>query len=283
MVVYKKCSEVSIDLVFDAFNIGFSDYIIKLSMNKEDFIKRFFGPEGNSIELSHIALDCDKPIGVLLAGIKIWDGIKTLRCGALAIHPEYRNKGIASKLMSLHKKTAIENNCKQMFLEVIVGNDKAINFYKKIGYEKIYDLNYFFHDDLSKLIKFDNFNINIKEVDFIVFKNIISNHKDFHINWQSDLDYVEKLGNIVCLAAYDNEKLIGYLCGNKTGKINFMWINKNYRLKGIGKSLLSRFCSSIDAEKLSIVVPNNNYLEGFLKHMKFKKDPISQYEMYITI
>lgn len=142
--------------------------------------------------------------------------------------------------MSLHKKTAIENNCKQMFLEVIVGNDKAINFYKKIGYEKIYDLNYFFHDDLSKLIKFDNFNINIKEVDFIVFKNIISNHKDFHINWQSDLDYVEKLGNIVCLAAYDNEKL-------------------------------------------SIVVPNNNYLEGFLKHMKFKKDPISQYEMYITI
>lgn len=62
-----------------------------------------------------------------------------------------------------------------------------------------------------------------------------------------------------------------------------MWINKNYRLKGIGKSLLSRFCSSIDAEKLSIVVPNNNYLEGFLKHMKFKKDPISQYEMYITI
>lgn len=42
MVVYKKCSEVSIDLVFDAFNIGFSDYIIKLSMNKEDFIKKFW-------------------------------------------------------------------------------------------------------------------------------------------------------------------------------------------------------------------------------------------------
>lgn len=46
MIQYKKCSEVSIDLVYKAFKDGFSDYIIKLEVSKEDFIKRFLGQKG---------------------------------------------------------------------------------------------------------------------------------------------------------------------------------------------------------------------------------------------
>lgn len=45
MIQYKRCSEVNIDLVYEAFRDGFSDYIIKMEVSKEDFIKRFFGPE----------------------------------------------------------------------------------------------------------------------------------------------------------------------------------------------------------------------------------------------
>ena len=41
MIQYKRCSEVNIDLVYEAFRDGFSDYIIKMEVSKEDFIKRF--------------------------------------------------------------------------------------------------------------------------------------------------------------------------------------------------------------------------------------------------
>ncbi|MED2151122.1 GNAT family N-acetyltransferase, partial [Bacillus thuringiensis] len=35
MIQYKRCSEVNIDLVYEAFKDGFSDYIIKMEVSKE--------------------------------------------------------------------------------------------------------------------------------------------------------------------------------------------------------------------------------------------------------
>lgn len=283
MIIYKKCSDVNIDLAYNAFIIGFSDYIIKLSISKEDFIKRFFGPEGNSLEYSHVALDGEKPIGVILGGIKVWEGVKTLRCGTLTIDPDYRGKGVSNKFMELHKKIAIENNCEQLFLEVIVGNDRAINFYKKLGYEKIYDLAYFSYENLSSFMEFHNPDVNIKEINLEEFKCILEDNKDFHINWQSDIEYVEGLTNVFYFVAYLDDKLVGYLCVSSTGKINFLWTKKQYRLKGISKSLLAKACTLITVSKLTITIPNNALAEGFLKHIGFKRDAISQYEMYKTL
>ena len=48
MISYIKCSDnVDIQKVYNAFQVGFSDYIIKAEISKDDFVKRFFGPEGN--------------------------------------------------------------------------------------------------------------------------------------------------------------------------------------------------------------------------------------------
>ncbi|PFP84220.1 GNAT family N-acetyltransferase, partial [Bacillus cereus] len=158
MIQYKRCSEVSIDLVYEAFKDGFSDYIIKMDVSKEDFIKRFFGPEGNSLEHSFLALDGDKCVGVILGGIKVYESIKTMRCGTLAVHPEFRGIGVSQKLFELHKEEATQNKCKQLFLEVIVGNDRAIQFYKKLGYEKVYDLSYYNLNDLTEIMNKGNKN-----------------------------------------------------------------------------------------------------------------------------
>ena len=97
MFQYKKCSEVNIDLVYEAFKDGFSDYIIKMEISKEDFIQRFLGPEGNSLKHSFLALDDDKSVGVILGGIKDYENIKTMRCGTLAVHPNYRVVGVSQK------------------------------------------------------------------------------------------------------------------------------------------------------------------------------------------
>ena len=41
MISYKRCSEVDIDLVYKAFSIGFSDYIIKMQISKELLLTDF--------------------------------------------------------------------------------------------------------------------------------------------------------------------------------------------------------------------------------------------------
>ncbi|MGH1277737.1 GNAT family N-acetyltransferase [Bacillus basilensis] len=282
MIQYKRCSEVSIDLVYEAFRDGFSDYIIKMEVSKEDFIKRFLGPEGNLLEHSFLALDGDKSIGVILGGIKDYENIKTMRCGTLAVHPNYRGIGVSQKLFELHKEEALQNECKQLFLEVIVGNDRAIRFYNKLGYEKVYDLSYYNLKDLTKIISKGGKEIEVKQLEFPSFKVEIQKWLHFHINWQNDMDYIEKTNNTF-YGAYVGNELNGSICINEQGKISFIFVDKNYRNIGIATSLLLRASEELNIASLSIGFPNNNLLEGFLKKNGFEKNTLAQYEMYLLL
>ncbi|KFN02393.1 GNAT family N-acetyltransferase [Bacillus clarus] len=282
MILYKKCSEVSIELVYEAFRDGFSDYIIKMEVSKEDFIKRFFGPEGNTLENSHIALDGDKPIGIILGGIKVYESIKTMRCGTLAIHPDFRGRGVSQKLFELHKKEAIENGCKQLFLEVIVGNDRAIKFYNKLGYEKVYDLSYYHLKEPSKIIKTSAKDIEVKQLEFQEFQSRIQKWLNFHINWQNDINYIEKTNNTY-YGAYVDNNLKGCICVNEHRKISFIFVDKVYRNVGIATYLLQTASKELQLSCLSIGFPNNSLLEGFLKKCGFEKNSLEQYEMYLLL
>ena len=264
MIQYKRCSEVSIDLVYEAFKDGFSDYIIKMEVSKEDFIKRFFGAEGNSLEHSFLALDGEKSVGLILGGIKVYETINTMRCGTLAVHPEYRGIGVSQTLFELHKEEAIQNGCKQLFLEVIVGNDRAINFYNKLGYEKVYDLSYYNLNDVTEIRNKDYKDIEVKQLEYPTFKVEIQKWLNFHINWQNDLDYIEKTNNTFYGAYVDND-LKGTVCVNEQGKISFIFVDKDYRNIDVGTKLLRTASEELKLSSLSIGFPNNSLLEGFLK------------------
>ncbi|HDR3948249.1 TPA: GNAT family N-acetyltransferase, partial [Bacillus anthracis] len=251
MIQYKRCSEINIDLVYEAFRDGFSDYIIKMEVSKGDFIKRFFGLEGNSLEHSFLALDGDKPVGVILGGIKDYENIKTMRCGTLAVHPNYRGVGVSQKLFELHKEEALQNECKQLFLEVIVGNDRAIRFYNKLGYEKVYDLSYYNLKDMTKIIHRECKGIEVKQLEFAAFKVEIQKWLHFHINWQNDMDYIEKTNHTFYGAYVDND-LKGSICINEQGKISFIFIDKEYRNRGIGSKLLQVARDELNLESLLI-------------------------------
>lgn len=282
MIQHKRCSEVNIDLVYEAFKDGFSDYIIKMEVSKGDFIKRFFGLEGNSLEHSFLVLDGDKPVGVILGGIKDYENIKTMRCGTLAVHPNYRGVGVSQKLFELHKEEALQNECKQLFLEVIVGNDRAIRFYNKLGYEKVYDLSYYNLKDMTKIIHRECKGIEVKQLEFPAFKVEIQKWLHFHINWQNDMDYIEKTNHTFYGAYVDND-LKGSICINEQGKISFIFIDKEYRNRGIGSKLLQVARDELNLESLLISFPNNSLLEGFVKKTGFEKNSLAQYEMYVLL
>ncbi|WP_406243202.1 GNAT family N-acetyltransferase [Tissierella carlieri] len=283
MIIYDYCSNIEFEKVYNAFRIGFSDYIIKLEISKEDFMKRFFGPEGNQLEHSFIALDEGNPIGLILGGVKDYEGIRTIRCGALCVHPDYRGKEVSKNLFQLHRRAAVDNKCKQLFLEVIVGNDRAIKFYSKLGYEKVYDIKYYSIKDIDKLQGEADEAIDIEEVTFDTILNLSEEIKDIHINWQNDFDYMKKLEGLNYYGVYEENKLIGAMSISKNGKVFFIWVNPQYRQKGIGRSLILKATNDLNLNSVSINFPNNASIEGFIKHMNFKKDSISQYEMYLTI
>lgn len=283
MIHYKKCTEVELASIYEAFQVGFSDYIIKMDISKEDFIKRFLGSEGNKLENSFVALNENKAIGIILGGIKVYEGIQTMRCGALAIHPKFRGENVSNKLFELHKEEALRNGCKQLFLEVIVGNDRAIQFYRKLGYEKVYDLSYYNLNDLSKLITNKVEGMEVKKIQFDEFRNGIQDWLHFHINWQNDIDYMEKAENNTYYGAYFKKKLTGCICVGTNGKINFLFVDKKFRGKGVASFLLQTVSKELQLSTLSIGFPNNSLLEGFLKKQSFIKNTLAQYEMYLVL
>lgn len=283
MISYKRCSEIDVDLVYDAFQIGFSDYIIKVQMPKELFINRFFYTEGNSLERSFIALYKNKAIGIVLGGIKQYEGIKTMRCGTLAVDPQHRGKGIGQRLMKLHREEAIKHKCKQLFLEVIKGNDRAIRFYKKIGYEKIFNLTYFSLSTFDVLDKSNKLGVNIKQTDIKELKLVREKIKDIHVNWQNDIEYIEKSKGQITLAAYIKEKIAGIISINENTRINFLWVENGLRHNRIGTNLIARAVKELKISKVTIGFPNNASIQGFVNYMGFKREAIAQYEMYYTL
>jgi len=283
IITYKRCAETTDDAIFEAFQIGFSDYIVKIELTKEVFFRNFFGPEGNRPEHSVMAFDGDKPVGLILGGIKVYEGVKTIRCGALCVHPDYRGTGVSRRLFDLHREIALENDCGQMFLEVIVGNDRAINFYKKMGYEKVYDIVYFSHPDPSSITGALPGGVTIKRMDINGLRSLDSKVRDIHINWQNDFDYVSHISSQVHYGVYHDEKLVGGLSIHPAGKINFLWIDPDFRYHGIGRGLICHAVKELDPKRLAISFPNNAALSGFVKRLGFNKDPLSQYEMYLSL
>jgi ribosomal protein S18 acetylase RimI-like enzyme len=280
---YERCSEVEDRFIFQAFMDGFSDYMVKFQFAEEDFIKRFFGPEGNSREISFIAFDQEQPVGVILGGIKNYESIKTMRCGTLAIHPEYRGKGISQRLFELHKEVAVNHGCKQLFLEVIVGNDRAINFYKRLGYEKVYDIVYYTNTDLSKLHQTDTLpGLQLKKLDFAEFKQDIEQW-NYHINWQNDLEFIAEVPTNTYYSVYENGQLRGALSMHPGGNISFLMVDKASRGKGIGTMMLRTAAEDLQLSRMSTGFPNNNLLEGFFKKNGFTKGTLTQYEMYMML
>lgn len=275
MVEYKCCTEVDKKLIFQTFTDGFSDYIVKVDIPEDFFFSRFFGPEGNTLKYSFIAIKDGVGIGLVLGGIREFDNLKTMRCGTMCVISEYRGTGIAQELIRLHKKKAVEENCKQLFLEVVVGNDRAIKFYEKNNYIKIYNISYYLTENLEWL---ENINTDdIEEIDFNELKAFRESFKGLHINWQNEMEFIKQV-DLKHYGIKENERLIGAISMIQ-GTIKFIGVEKEYRNKGIAKSLIKAALSN-EVGHVRFSFSNNSSLEGYCRKYNFIKENIEQYEMY---
>lgn len=72
---------------------------------------------------------------VVIGYIGSWFLSDLIHITTLAVHPDYRRKGIGEKLMSYILDIGKKEKYKTCVLEVRVSNEKAINLYKKLGFK----------------------------------------------------------------------------------------------------------------------------------------------------
>lgn len=73
----------------------------------------------------------------LVAYIGYWFMVDYFDIANLAVKEEYKNQGLASKLLVEVERLAKEENVNNIFLEVSVHNEAAINLYLKHNYKKL--------------------------------------------------------------------------------------------------------------------------------------------------
>lgn len=273
MIRYTLCSQASDKDTFNTFMEGFSDYVVKVELSIEFFLHHFFGAEGNDRELSWLALDGEKPVGLVLGGIRQFDGLKTLRCGTMCVVPDYRKQGVAAGLLQKHRETALSHQCEQMFLECITGNDRALNFYRKHGYEKVYDLSYFSCDEPDSI-----FSGKPDGLEPLTMEELtdLRRSSDLHINWQNEVDYIAMNGNDIW-GIKNRGRAVAAIAFKET-RIQFLYVDEVHRKKGLGRILVGKAAEG--REKLTASFPNNSQLTGFYKKLGFEREQISQVEMY---
>lgn len=292
-----SCMESDDQQIFEAFKLGFSDYSIKFEMEIEFFLERFFNLEGNQRTHSYVAFDEEKPIGVILGGINQYDGLKTLRCGALAVAPDYRGKGVSQALMIAHEAVAAREECSQMMLEVLGENHRGIHFYENLGYLRTYNLYYyalyrtaffekkesvpFINQNYLKSTSTYSHPIVIKNDDLSEIKTLMN---DIHTNWQNDFHYIDKLGKTFIYGIYygsdlNPRNLVSFIIINDQGKIYKVFTHPNHRGNSLGKSLLDHIFTVHSLEKLVYSTPGNSSIATFLNACGFIREPLFQYEM----
>ena len=81
-----------------------------------------------------IAKEDEKVIGFAMC----WFIMDECHIGNIAVHPDYRKKGIATKLLDeLLKDSKEEHGTNNILLEVRISNEPAISLYKKLGFDEL--------------------------------------------------------------------------------------------------------------------------------------------------
>lgn len=79
--------------------------------------------------------EADAPL--MVAMIVIWLIIDEAHVATIAVHPEFRRKGIARRLLAFALIDAYHAGMEKSFLEVRRGNDAAISMYQRFGYQEV--------------------------------------------------------------------------------------------------------------------------------------------------
>lgn len=141
-------SEISNEDLFEPFFDSFLDSKdgLFLSLTKDQQIDAFnywFSRTRQFVDDATLcALDNDRVIGFIV--VREEDG--KAEVGPIGVHPSYRGKGIARKLLATSMDSMKRQGFKEVALEMDILNTPAMNLYEQFGFQSIHNSVYYYWD-----------------------------------------------------------------------------------------------------------------------------------------
>lgn len=281
MFSYKILNETSIEMLHETFVDAFSDYQVKIDLpiwKFEGMLKR----RGYVAEISMGAFVNEKLVGFVLNGLRMWNGKLTIYDVGTGVIGEYRRQGVTNNILSNIKNIIKEKGVEQYLLEVIKANESAVKLYKNQGFEIERELECF---QLDKTQYNSITNHNIGQVNNLDLKELKC-FWDFSPSWQNSIDSINASSEeFSYLVARIDNTIVGYgIIDKKSGDIPQIAVDKNFRGKGIGRSIMTDLIKNTESSKISVINVDgkDQGLQNLLLKLGFK-NIVSQYEMILKI
>lgn len=134
MLIYKSLKDVSYEEISRCFNLAFSDYNLPLQLTEKQ-IQTHFEMSGVNKELSYGAFLDNDMVGFIFNSCNIYNEEKVVFDAGTGVVPEQRGKDVFTNLFNFNEQELQKYKIKKYYLEVLQQNNKAIEAYKKNGFD----------------------------------------------------------------------------------------------------------------------------------------------------
>ncbi|RDI43212.1 GNAT family N-acetyltransferase [Falsibacillus pallidus] len=199
----KRLSKCTLDEAVMAWNKGFEGYFFDATTDIDKFTKRLIG-EGMLPSMSIIGFVNDSPSAIVLSGKRDVQGTSISWNGGTGVALQERGKGLGEKMIEHSLNIYEEEGVDAATLEAILENEKAINLYKKMGYQIVDHIRHYALKGNWKLSHSkENKGIIIKKADWPTVKR--SGLYLTGAPWQAHWEHIQDAEIMVCL---DHEESI---------------------------------------------------------------------------
>jgi ribosomal protein S18 acetylase RimI-like enzyme len=204
----RHLENTSLEDIVDCFNTAFADYLVPFQAEVEPMRKRWLSCRVD-YRLSYGAFEGDELVGFMITGVDEWQGMRTAYNAGTGVIPAYRGQRLVQQLYDTAFPAFRAEGIGQCTLEVIVGNDRAIKAYERVGFKKVRTL---------KCYGKANF-LPIREKRKWTFKETVRPNwaayapfQTFPPSWENTQRSVDIVGDdYSCWELYEAKVLIGYL------------------------------------------------------------------------
>ena len=269
--------------LYETFTEAFSDYVYPFALTETQFRNHI---ALNAVDLDRTigCIDNGRLVGFSLNGFGTWDGKETVYDAGTGVVPRYRRQGISDAMFEMMIPVFQERGIKQCLLEVIKGNDGAIDLYKKLGFDTTRELGLLQCDGDIKSAYEPPPDVEICEITEPDWAQL-STFWDGHPSWQNSNDAISRSFAMKKMAgAFIDGRCVGYVVySSRFGRVAQMAVSFNYRNRGIGTMLLQKVQSDTEPGYSLQVINIDKGLSAAVSFFAERGfyERLSQYEMLL--
>lgn len=244
----QRMSDLEVGSLHDAMLDAYSDYMFPMKMTLPEF-ESWLAQRGYEPSLSYAVLVGHDIAAFWFIGQKQHVSSTSAYALSVGCRPAYRRRGLARDLLSPVSESLVKEGFRRLILEVIDGNDRAVDLYRSQGFCETRYLNCF--GSISSKPRLQDQSVSVDPASPNDVLSFISEAGDWLPSWQNSSDAMKNTTSELCtfFAKLEGETVAACIA-SPNGTVHQIAVSPSARRNGIGSHLLHHVKNALDVQAL---------------------------------